>query len=96
VPSLTRFTNLETRSILATSLAVIALVSVGGVAAAASQGMVAWDSAIPFSAGAVTALLIGRRLSARLAGDHLQKAFAITSLAVAVLMVCKGAGWISA
>lgn len=96
VPSLTRFTNLETRSILATSLAVIALVSVGGVAAAAAQGMVAWKIAIPFSAGAVVALLLGRRLAARLAGAHLQRAFAITSLAVAVLMVCKGVGWIAA
>jgi uncharacterized protein len=96
VPSLTRFTNLETRSILATSLAVIALVSVGGVTAAAVQGMVAWNIAVPFSVGAIVALLVGRRLAARLAGAHLQKAFAVTSLAVAVLMVCKGMGWIQA
>ena len=96
VPSLTRFTNLEARSILVTSLAVIALVSVGGVTAAAVQGMVAWDIAVPFSAGAVAALLVGRRLAARLAGAHLQKTFAITSLAVAVLMVGKGIGWIHA
>jgi uncharacterized protein len=94
VPSLTRFTNLETRSILATSLAVIALVSVGGVTAAAVQGTVAWDIAVPFSVGAVVALLVGRRLAARLAGAHLQKAFALTSLAVAALMVGKGMGWI--
>lgn len=94
VPSLTRFTDLDTRSILATSLAVIALVSVGGVTAAAVQGMVAWNIAVPFSAGAVVALLVGRRLAARLAGAHLQRAFAITSLAVAVLMVAKGMGWL--
>jgi uncharacterized protein len=96
VPSLTRFTNLETRSIVATSLAVIALVSVGGVSAAAAQGTVDWDIAAPFSAGAVLALLLGRRVAARLAGPHLQRAFAITSLAVSVLMVGKGLGWIAA
>lgn len=35
VPSLSRYTNIATRSIFATSLAVIALVSIGGVGAAA-------------------------------------------------------------
>lgn len=95
VPSLTRFTNLQTRSILATSLAVIALVSIGGVSAAAAQGTVDWDIAVPFSAGAVVALLLGRRVAARLAGAHLQRAFAVTSLAVSVLMVAKGLGWIA-
>lgn len=96
VPSLTRFTNLQTRSILATSLAVIALVSIGGVTAAAMQGMVHWDIAVPFSAGAVAALLVGRRLAAHLPGLHLQRAFAVTSLLVALLMVGKGLGWIAA
>jgi uncharacterized membrane protein YfcA len=96
VPSLSRFTNLETRSILATSLAVIALVSVGGVTAAAMQGMVHWDIAVPFATGAVAALLLGRQVASRLAGVHLQRAFAITSLAVALLMVGKGMGWIAA
>ena len=96
VPSLTRFTNLETRSILATSLAVIALVSIGGVTAAAMQGLVHWEIAVPFSAGAVAALLLGRQVASRLAGVHLQRAFAVTSLLVAVLMVGKGMGWIAA
>jgi uncharacterized protein len=96
VPSLTRFTDLETRSILATSLAVIALVSVGGIGAAAAQGMVAWEIAIPFSTGAVIALLVGRRIAARIAGARLQQAFAVTSLVVSVLMVFKGMGWLPA
>lgn len=96
VPSLTRFTDLDTKSILATSLAVIALVSVGGVGAAALQGMVAWSVAAPFSAGAVAALLVGRRVAAKLEGARLRQVFALTSLAVAVLMLCKGLGWIAA
>jgi uncharacterized protein len=95
VPALTRFTNLTTRSIMASSLAVIALVSVGGVGAAALQGSVMWPVALPFAAGAALALLAGRLLAARLQGAHLQRAFAVTSLLVALLMVAKGLGWVS-
>lgn len=94
VPSLSRYTDLPMRSILATSLAVIALVSVGGVAAAAWQGVVAWAVALPFALGAVIAMLAGRRIAARLAGAHLQRAFAVTSGAVAVLLLARGLGWI--
>jgi uncharacterized protein len=96
VPALSRFSDLPTRSIIASSLAVIALVSVGGVSAAAAQGTVQWHVALPFSAGAGLALLAGRTVAARLHGAHLQRAFAITSLLVSVLMVCKGLGWIKA
>ena len=94
VPSLGRFTDLATRSILATSLAVIALVSVGGVAAAAAQGSIEWGVALPFAAGAVVALLAGRRVAARLAGPRLKQLFALTSAAVAVLLLARGLGWI--
>lgn len=90
VPSLGRYTNLATRSILATSLAVIALVSVGAVGAAAWQGAVNWAVALPFALGAVIALLLGRLLAARLAGARLQQAFAVTSAGVAVLLLVRG------
>jgi len=96
VPALTRFTNLSSRSIIASSLATIALVSVGGVGAAALQGSVVWPIALPFSAGAVLALLGGRVAAARLNGARLQQAFAVTSLLVSILMVCKGLGWLPA
>jgi uncharacterized protein len=96
VPSLTRVTNLATRSILATSLAVIALVSIGGVTAAAAQGSVNWSVALPFGTGAVIALLAGRRVAAKVAGSRLQQAFAITSGVVALLLLARGLGWVSA
>ena len=92
VPSLTRFTNLAPRSVLATSLAVIALVSVGGVSAAALQGSVAWSIALPFALGAVVALLAGRRIAARVAGARLQQAFALTSAVVSVLLLARAFG----
>jgi uncharacterized membrane protein YfcA len=96
VPSLTRYTNLAVRSIFATSLAVIALVSIGGVSAAAWQGVIAWNIALPFAGGAIVALLAGRLIAARLAGARLQQGFAITSAAVSVLLLARGLGWIAA
>jgi uncharacterized membrane protein YfcA len=96
VPSLSRYTNLATRSVFATSLAVIALVSVGGVTAAAWQGSIAWSIAGPFAVGAIAALLMGRLMAARLAGARLQQAFAVTSGAVSLLLLARGMGWIAA
>lgn len=95
VPSLSRYTNIPMRSVFATSLAVIALVSVGGVTAAAWQGAVAWAIALPFALGAIVALLAGRLIAARLAGAHLQQGFAVTSGAVAMLLLARGLGWIA-
>jgi uncharacterized membrane protein YfcA len=96
VPSLSRYTNLAVRSVFATSLAVIALVSVGGVTAAAWQGAVAWAIALPFALGAIVALLAGRLIAARLAGARLQQGFAVTSGAVSILLLARGLGWIIA
>lgn len=93
VPSLTRNTDLDTLSIMGTSLAVIALVSASGVAAAALGGTVAWAVALPFGAGAVTALLVGRRVARRMAGARLQQGFAVVSGAVALLLLLRAAGW---
>ncbi len=92
VPSLTRYTDLAVKSIFATSLAVISLVSMGGIGAAAWQGAIAWDIALPFAFGAIVALLAGRLVAARLAGVHLQQGFALTSGCVALLLLARGLG----
>ena len=81
---------------LAAALAVIALVSAGGVAAAAWQGAIDWHVAVPFAAGAIAALLAGQQLATRVAGQRLQQAFAAVSAAVAVLMLARALGWIAA
>jgi len=86
VPALQRYTDLSAQSILATSLAVIALVSFSGVAASAATGHLQWAIALPFSAGALLGMSSGRLLAARLAGAHLQKAFAIVSAGVAIAL----------
>ena len=89
VPALQRYTDLAMQSVVATSLAVIALVAVTGVVASAATGGIAWNVALPFSAGALAGMLAGRMVSARLAGPHLQIGFAAISAAVAVGMIVK-------
>ncbi len=89
VPALQRYTDLAMQSVLATSLAVIALVSITGVASSAIAGHLNWAVALPFSAGALAGMLGGRLISSRIAGPQLQKGFAITSAVVAVGMIVK-------
>lgn len=89
VPALQRYTDLAMQSAVATSLAVIALISTAGVATSAASGTLAWGIALPFSAGALAGMLGGRTLSTRLFGPHLQRVFAAVSAAVAVGMITK-------
>jgi uncharacterized protein len=89
VPALQRYTDLPIKSVVATSLAVIALVSMTGVVATAVSGNMQWQIAVPFSAGALGGMLGGRRVAARLAGTHLQKGFAAVSAVVALAMIGK-------
>ena len=92
VPALARHTDLDIRSVQATSLAVIALVSISGVIAAALHGAMNWAVAIPFSVGATVSLLIGQRLARHLNAAHLRQAFAWLSLLVASMMLLRAAG----
>ena len=89
VPALQRYTNLAMQSIVATSLAVIALVSVTGVVSSAVAGNLNWMIAVPFCAGALAGMMGGRLISSRLAGPQLQYGFAAVSALVAVGMIGK-------
>ncbi|HEV8690497.1 MAG TPA: sulfite exporter TauE/SafE family protein [Ideonella sp.] len=90
VPALTRFSDLAADSIVATSLAVIALVSVSGVASAAAHGSVPWPVALPFAAGAMLALVAGRQIARRVSGPRLQRGFAGLSALVSLLLLARG------
>jgi hypothetical protein len=89
VPALQRYTDLAMQSAVATSLAVIALISAAGVVTSAASGGLAWSIALPFAAGALAGMLGGRSLSGRLSGPHLQMAFAGVSALVAAGMIVK-------
>ena len=96
VPALRHYTDLDMRSVQVTSLAVIALVSISGVAAAAWHGSLPWDVARPFALGAVWALLLGRQIANKLNTERLQQAFAWFALLIALLMLTRALdGWVS-
>lgn len=92
VPMLSHISNVSVRGIVATSLAVIALVSIGGVLGAASQGGLTGSIAAPFAVGAVLALLAGRHVGSRLAGARLQQAFGVVTFAAALLLCARALG----
>jgi len=82
VPALRSYTDLPMDAVVATSLAVIALVSATGVASSAVAGNLD--------------LLAGRRVAARVAGAQLQRGFALVAAMVAVGMAGKTvAGWLA-
>lgn len=92
VPALQRFTDLSTQSVLATSLAVIALVSMSGVAASAASGHLHWAVAMPFAAAALAGMLGGRLVAARLPAARLQQGFALVSALVALALLVRAIG----
>lgn len=89
VPALQKATLLHMRSIVSTSLAVIALVSAVGTLSAALAGSMNWAIALPFAGGAVPAMLAASTFADRFTGQGLQKGFAILAAAVAASMGIK-------
>lgn len=84
VPSLSRQSNLPTHSVIGTSQAVIALVSVSSVLSSTLHGGVAWSIAAPFTAAAAAMLFVSRFWAARLPASTLQKVFAVLCVCVAL------------
>jgi len=92
VPALTRATDVDAGGIAATSLAVITLASLSGVLAATGHGAMDLSVDVPFVAGAVLALALGRVIARRLPARHLRQAFAGVCLVVAALMLARALG----
>ena len=93
VPSLLRVSDLDMPSVAVTSMAVIALVSLGGIVVHALAGhAIAWPVALPFALGALLGLLAGRRMARRLSGPRLQQVFAVLGLCVVLLLAGRALG----
>ena len=89
VPALRKFTDLPMKSIVATSLGVLTIVSFGGVLFSNLYGSMNWSLAVPFACGSVVGLLIGRQAVKSISGPRVQQAFAIFALLIAVVMMLK-------
>ena len=88
VPALRAVTPLSIHSAIATSLMAIALTS-GAAAVAATQSVSAleWSQALPYVAGTLAGMLLGRHFAPRITGPVLQFSFAGAMLLTAVTML---------
>ncbi len=86
VPVLKKTTNLPIKSIVATSLGVITLISLMGVIGSSIIGTMNWQTAIPFASGTFIGMLSGRSIGKRIKGPRLQQGFAIVALCVSLGM----------
>lgn len=84
VPALKKVTDLPMQSIVATSLGVLALISIAGVASAALAGHLNWSIGIPFAGGAVTGMALGSIIAKKISGPRIQQAFAIFAFMIAL------------
>jgi len=91
VPTLLAMSNLPMKSVTTTSMCVVAIVCAAGVVNAAVAGVMPWPVALPFAAGALAGLLVGRWFAGRLAGPRLQQGFAVLSFGVALGLLAKAA-----
>jgi len=90
VPALLMVTGMSVHRAIATSLLVIFLISISGVAASwAHGGAWPWRLAAGFIAGGLVGMFGGNRLRHHLSAARLQKVFAVAMWAVAAFMLAK-------
>lgn len=91
VPTLHSISNLETKMIVATSLAVIALVSMASAFSYVGSGAILWEIAFPFVGATVGGMVLGRVLHHKIPGHINVLIFGVLSLIIAVFMLIKTA-----
>jgi uncharacterized protein len=89
VPALKKLTDLPMQSIVATSLGVLALISITGVTSAALAGHLDWTIGIPFAGGAVIGMAFGSLLAKHISGPRIQQAFAIFTFLISLSLFYK-------
>jgi len=88
VPALRKVSDITMQGIVATSIAMITLVSTGTVIAASLQHHpVPWSTAWPFAMGAIAGMLAGRIGASRLPPRRLQQLFGIVAAIVSVAVL---------
>lgn len=89
VPTLSKVTNLELKSIVATSLAVTALVSAVSLVVYAKQYIINMEVAVPFAVTTLVSMLVSRRFSHKIPNKIIQRSFAIFAYLMAIGMMSK-------
>ena len=90
VPALKRYTDLPMKSIVATSLGVLAIITGGGAIFSLVTGSLNIPVAAPFAIAALGGLLLGLLLGKKLSGPNTQRIFSIFTLVIAIGLLIKG------
>ncbi len=90
VPALVLFSGMAMHRAIGTSLMVIALISVSGIASQLWAGReVSLEITSLFLIGGIAGLFAGQRIGRKLSGPKLQKVFVVAILAVAVFVIVR-------
>ncbi len=89
VPALQRVSILTMQSVVATSLAVIAIVSITIVATNSVSGNMNWMIAVPFCLGTISGMIVSRRVAEKLDAKYLKNGFAALVVIVVLMMLSK-------
>lgn len=89
VPTLHSISNLETKMIVATSLAVIALVSMASALSYAGSGVILWHIALPYVISTVAGMAMGRYIHHKIKSHISILIFGFLSLTIGILMIIK-------
>lgn len=89
VPSLRKVSNFNMQTIIATSLTVVALVSITTVLTHAFHNAIAWKIALPFTIGTILGLASFRLISLKITEVISQRSFALLALFAATLIATK-------
>jgi uncharacterized membrane protein YfcA len=83
VPALVLAMGFGMPTAVGTSLVIISITSLAAFVERLGHGTIAWDVVVPFTAAAIAGSLIGKRLSERVSGATLTRAFATLLVLVA-------------
>jgi uncharacterized membrane protein YfcA len=89
VPTLHSISNLESKMIVATSLAVISLVSMVSAFSYAGNGVILWPIALPFVGATLVGMLLGRTVQGKIPSHLSVLLFGILSATIAMVMLVK-------
>lgn len=89
VPALRRFTDIKMSSIVATSLMLVALVSLSAAASSVLRGAEVPAEGWIFAGAAIAGMLMGRGVAARIPERMMQRAFAGVTVVVACILLLK-------
>ncbi len=91
VPALVLLLGVPIREAVGTSLSIIAVTALAGLAGHLVTGGLSWPITIVFAAGGMVGVLVSARWSGRVGGATLSRAFALMLVALAVFLLVQNA-----